>query len=93
METTGAEDTWSLRLLVLLLFVILLFIGAASTYLILTNTNWGAVDKNLAITMKLFYIYSALLGVCLLGALAWLVIDERKIRNLRQQLERRKQAS
>jgi HAMP domain-containing protein len=48
------------------------------------------MDKTLADTMKLFYIYSALLGACLFAALVWLVVDERKIRRLIQQLEKRK---
>ena len=88
METTDTEDTWSLRLFVLLLFVIVLFIGAISAYYIVANTNWDALDKNLAMTTKLFYVYSVLLGVCLLGALAWLLVDERRIRKLKQQLEK-----
>ena len=40
--------------------------------------------------MKLFYTYASLLGVCSFAALAWLVIDERKIRKLIQQLEKEK---
>jgi len=93
METTDTEDTWSLKLFVLLLFVIVLFIGAASAYYIITKTNWDAIDKNLAATTKLFYVYSVLLGICLLGTLAWLVADERRIRRLKQQFEKEKQPS
>jgi uncharacterized integral membrane protein len=93
MEAMGMGDTWSLRLFVLLLFFIVLFIGATSAYYILTNTNWDAMDKNLAVTTKLFYVYAILLGVCLLGALTWLTVDERKIRKLRQQLEKKKETS
>lgn len=91
METADGEGSWSLRLFVLLLFAVILVIGAASAYYILANTNWDAIpDKNLAITTRLFYVYSALLGVCLLGALAWLAADERRIRKLRLQLEKHK---
>lgn len=93
METSNAEDTWSLRVLVAALFAVLLFIGATSAYYIIANTNWDSMDKNLAVTTKLFYVYSALLGVCLLGALAWLVADERRIGKLRQQLEKEKAKS
>ncbi len=91
METPSTDDTWSLRLFILLLFAIVLFIGVASAYYIIANTNWDAMDKNLAVTTKLFYVYSVLLGVCLLGALAWLVADERRIRRLKQQFEKDKQ--
>jgi uncharacterized membrane protein len=90
-ESTGDELT--LRLFVLLLFVIIFFIGVVSAYYIVANTNWDALDTNLAVTMRLFYVYSALLGVCLLGALVWLVLDERRIRKLRQLLEKEKAGS
>ncbi len=91
VETTDAEGSWSLRLFVMLIFAVILVIGGASAYYILANTNWDAIaDKNLAVTTRLFYVYSALLGVCLLGALAWLAADERRIRKLRQQLEKEK---
>jgi uncharacterized integral membrane protein len=93
METTSTEDTWSFRLLVLLLFVIILFIGVVSAYYIVANTNWDAMDKNLAVTTKFFYIYTVFLGVCLLGALTWLVVDERRIRRLRHMLEKEKASS
>jgi phage shock protein PspC (stress-responsive transcriptional regulator) len=90
-ESTGDELT--LRLFVLLLFVMIFFVGAVSAYYIVANTNWGALDTNLAVTMRLFYVYSALLGACLLGALVWLVLDERRIRKLRQLLEKEKAGS
>jgi TRAP-type C4-dicarboxylate transport system permease small subunit len=87
LETTDGEDTWTLRLFILLLFVMILFIGTVSAFYILANTNWDAMDKNLAVTTKLFYVYAALLGVCLLAALAWLTVDERKIRKLQNRLK------
>ena len=93
METTSAEDTWTFRLFVLLLFVIILLIGVVSAYYILAKTNWDAItDKNMAVTTKLFYTYTMFLGVCLLGALVWLARDERNIRKLRQKLEKEKKA-
>ena len=87
LETNDVEDTWSLRLFILLLFVMMLFVGVVSAYYILANTNWDAVDKNLAVTTKLFYVYAVILGVCLLAALAWLTMDERKIRRLQNKLK------
>lgn len=90
METETPEDTWSFRLFVLVLFVIVLFIGVASVYYILSNTNWDAMDKNLAVTTRLFYVYSALVGISLFGALVWLVADERRIRKLTKQLGKEK---
>jgi phage shock protein PspC (stress-responsive transcriptional regulator) len=90
LETESTGDELTLRLFVLLLFVMIFFIGAVSAYYIVANTNWGALDMNLAVTMRLFYVYSALLGVCLLGALVWLVLDERRIRKLKQLLEKEK---
>ena len=82
LETDEVEDRWSLRVFVLLLFVMILFIGLVSAFYILANTNWGAMDKNLSVTTELFYVYAVFLGVCLLAALAWLIVDERKIRRL-----------
>jgi ABC-type siderophore export system fused ATPase/permease subunit len=91
MATTDTGDAWTLRIFVLLLFVSVLFVIIASSYYVLENANWSAVeDKTLAIAMKLLYIYTPLLGVCLFVALAWLVVDERKIRKLTQQLEKEK---
>jgi HAMP domain-containing protein len=45
------------------------------------------MDKNLAVTTKLFYVYAVILGVCLLAALAWLTMDERKIKRLQNKLK------
>jgi hypothetical protein len=87
LETIDVEDTWSLRVFILLLFVMILFIGAVSAFYLLAHTNWDAMDKNLAVTTKLFYVYAVLLGVCLLAALAWLTVDERKIRKLQNRLK------
>ena len=87
METESAGDELTLRLFVLLLFAIIFFIGAVSAYYIVANTNWDVMGKNLSVTVRLFYVYAVILGVCLLGALAWLVIDERKIRNLQNRLK------
>lgn len=88
LEATNSENEWTLRLFILLLFIIILFIGVASSYYIVENTNWSGMDKTLADAMKLFYTYSALLGVCLFATLVWLVVDERKIRRLTQRLEK-----
>ena len=48
------------------------------------------MDETLADTMKLFYTYASLLGVCTFAALALLVVDERRIRKLTQELEKEK---
>lgn len=90
METPNAGNGLTLRLFVLLLFTIILFIGVASSYYIIANSNWSGMDKTLADTMKLFYVYSALLGVCLFAALIWLAVDERKIGKLAQKIEKEK---
>ena len=82
METPDNENGFTLRLLVLFLFVLILLIGVVMSYYIITYYPWSGIDATLANTMKLFYIYTALLGVCLFAALAWLVVDERKIRRL-----------
>jgi hypothetical protein len=82
LETGEMDDGWSLRLFVLPLFAVMLFVGGVSAYYVLANTNWGAMDKNLAVTTELFYVYGVFLGVVLLLVLAWLVVDERKIRGL-----------
>jgi cytochrome bd-type quinol oxidase subunit 1 len=87
LEAESVGDELTLRLFVLLLFVIIFFIGAVSAYYIVANTNWDAMDKNLAVTMRLFYVYAVVLGVCLLGALTWLVVDERKIKRLQNKLK------
>lgn len=90
MDTPDTGNGLTLRLFVLLLFTLILFIGIASSYYIIENSPWSGMDKTLADTMKLFYTYASLLGVCSFAALAWLVIDERKIRKLIQQLEKEK---
>jgi len=91
MTTADADDVWTLRVFVLFLFVSVLFVIVASSYYVLENTNWDAIqDKTLAIAMKLLYIYTPLLSVCLFLALAWLVVDERKIKRLMKQLEKEK---
>jgi len=80
------EYRWSLRTFILLLFVIIVFVGAVSAFYILANTNWSAVNKNLAVTTELFYVYAVLIGVCLLVALAWLIVDEGKIKRLQSRI-------
>jgi len=88
VETVNApEDGLSLRVFVLFLFPAILFIGLAAVYYVVEKSDWSQVDPTLAATLKLFYIYVALLGVCLLAALVWLVVDERKIRRLTRLLE------
>ena len=86
MEISNGENGFTLRIFILLLFTLILFIGIASSYYVIENSNWGGIDKTLADTMKLSYVYTSLLGVCLFVALVWLVIDERKIGKLTQSL-------
>jgi len=93
METADIEDRWTFRLFLLILFISILFIGVTSSYYIIENTKWSEIDATLAITMKLFYIYVPLSGVCLLAALVWLVIDEKKIRRLTQRLKEKNKDS
>ncbi len=90
MDTPNTENGFTLRLFVLLLFTLILFIGIASSYCIIANSPWSSMDETLADTMKLFYTYASLLGVCSFAALAWLVVDERRIRKLIQELEKEK---
>ena len=90
MDTPNTENRLTLRLFVLLLFTLILFIGIASSYYIIANSPWSSMDETLADTMKLFYTYASLLGVCTFTALALLVVDERRIRKLTQELEKEK---
>jgi uncharacterized membrane protein YedE/YeeE len=82
LETSDDENGFTLRLLVLFLFVLILLIGIVMSYYIIAYYPWSGIDTTLANAMKLFYIYTALLGVCLFAAFVWLVVDERKIRKL-----------
>ena len=91
METADTENGWTLRLFVLLLFASVLFIGVASFFYIFENTSWSQMDQTLATAIKLFYFYVSLSGMCLFAVLIWLVIDERKIGRLTQQLEEEKE--
>jgi hypothetical protein len=88
--TNSAGDRWTFRLFLLFLFPPIIFIGVASSYYILESTKWSQMDQPLAIAMRLFYIYAPLSSICLLAALIWLVIDERKLRRLTQQSEEKK---
>jgi len=89
MGTADAENGWSLRVFVLFLFPAILFVGLAAVYYVVEKSDWSQVDPTLAATLKLFYIYTALLGVCLFAVLAWLVVDERKIRRLTKLREKK----
>jgi len=82
LETSDDENGFTLRLLVLFLFVLILLIGIAMSYYIIVNYPWNGIDATLASVMKLFCIYTVLLGACLFCALGWLVLDERRIRRL-----------
>ena len=84
LETGDVEDGWSLRLFVLPLLAVMLFIGGVSAYYVLANTNWGAMNQNLAVTTELFYVYGVFLGVCVLLVMAWLIVDERKIKRIQK---------
>jgi hypothetical protein len=88
LENSSAENGLSLRLFVLLLFTLVLFVGVSASYSVIANSNWSGVDLILANSMKLFYVFVALLGVCLFAALVLLAIDERKIRRLFEELEK-----
>ncbi|MBX5327720.1 MAG: hypothetical protein ACQXXH_01995 [Candidatus Bathyarchaeia archaeon] len=90
MGTADTEDGGSLRTFVLFLFPSILFIGIAAVYYIVEQSNWGQLDTTLAAALKIFYIYATLLGICLFAALAWLVVDERKIRRLTKLLKNNK---
>ncbi|MEM2102456.1 MAG: hypothetical protein QXM22_02955 [Candidatus Bathyarchaeia archaeon] len=90
MGTVDAEDGWSFRVFVLFLFPSILFIGIAAVYYIVERSNWAQLDPTLAASLKIFYIYAALLGICVFAALVWLVVDERKIRHLTRLLKANK---
>jgi uncharacterized BrkB/YihY/UPF0761 family membrane protein len=91
VETPNGENGFTLRIFILLLFTLILFIGIASSYYVIENSNWSGIDKTLADTMKLSYVYMSLLGVCLFVALVWLVIDERKIGKLTEGLKEKRE--
>ncbi|MGQ9566373.1 MAG: hypothetical protein ACUVT5_07545 [Candidatus Bathyarchaeales archaeon] len=87
MEVVDARDRLSFRVFVLFLFPSILFVGVIAVYYVVEHSNWGQLDPTLAASLKIFYIYAILLGVCLFVALVWLVIDERKIRRLTELLK------
>jgi len=62
----------------------MLFIGGVSAYYVLANTTWSAMNQNLAVTTELFYVYGVFLGVCVLLVMAWLIVDERKIKRIQK---------
>jgi len=88
LVTADTEDGGSLRTFILFLFPSILFIGIAAVYYIIEQSNWGQLDPTLATALKIFYIYAALLGICLFAVLAWLLVDERKIRRLTKLLKK-----